>query len=166
MIAAALRALDRGIEALLMLLLAALVVIGGVQVVWRFVFDSPLSWVLEASVILMVWATMLSGYVGVRRNTHLSADFLGMAMRPRLRRVLDRLTVVLCLLFLAVYGWTSLDVIDAMDGIPFTSLPLEQPALYWALPVGAVLMALAFGARIAGHGADLGADPGAKAQKD
>lgn len=154
MTAAALRALDRGIETLLMLLLATLVGIGGLQVVWRFIFDSPLSWVLEASVILMVWATMLSGYVGVRSNTHLSADFLGLALTPGLRRALDGATVLLCLLFLGVYGWTSLDVIDAMDGIPFTSIPLEQPALYWALPVGAVLMALAFVARMAGHTAE------------
>ena len=66
-------------------ILAVLVAIGGLQVVFRFVLDNPLAWVLEVSVILMVWATMLSGYVGVRRNSHLSADFLGLSMRPRTR---------------------------------------------------------------------------------
>ncbi|MBT9486075.1 MAG: TRAP transporter small permease [Rubrivivax sp.] len=148
---AVLRALDRTVEFLLLALLAGLVLIGGLQIVWRFVLDSPLAWVLEVSVIGMVWATMLSGYVGVRRNTHLSADFLGLAMRPSARWWLDLLNVGLCVVFLAVYGWTSLDVIDAMDGIPFTSIPLEQPALYWALPAGAVLMALAFGVRLFEH---------------
>ena len=34
-------------------------------------------------------------------------------------------------------------VIDAMEGIPFTSMPITQPVLYWSLPVGAGLMALA-----------------------
>ena len=63
----------------------------------------------------------------------------------------DGLTMLLCLVFLAVYGWTSLDVIDAMEGIPFTSIPVTQPALYWSLPAGAVLMAVAFGARLAHH---------------
>ena len=151
--AAALRVLDRAVEFAVFAILAALVVIGGLQVVWRFVLDNPLAWVLEVSVILMVWATMLSGYVGVRRNAHLSADFAGLAMRPRTRWLLDGLTLVLCLVFLAVYGWTSLAVIDAMEGIPFTSIPVTQPALYWSLPVGAVLMAVAFLVRLREHAA-------------
>jgi TRAP-type transport system small permease protein len=148
-----LRALDRGIEFLLGALLAALVVIGGLQIVCRFVLGSPLAWVLEVSVILMVWATMLSGFIGVRRNTHLSADFVGLAMPARTRWWLDLLVVLLCLAFLAVYGWSSLTVVDAMDGIPFTSIPLSQPVLYWSLPVGAALMALAFIARLFEHAA-------------
>ena len=148
-----LRGLDRLIELSLLAILAALVGIGGLQVVWRFVLNDPLAWVLEVSVILMVWATMLSGYTGVRRNAHLSADFVGLSMRPRVRWMLELLTLLLCLVFLAVYGWTSLDVIDAMEGIPFTSIPLTQPALYWSLPVGAVLMALAFLVRLREHAA-------------
>ena len=145
------RVLDRAVEFTLGAILAVLVAIGGLQVVFRFVLDNPLAWVLEVSVILMVWATMLSGYVGVRRNSHLSADFLGVTMKPATRWALDGLTMLLCLVFLAVYGWTSLDVIDAMEGIPFTSIPVTQPALYWSLPAGAVLMAVAFGARLAHH---------------
>ena len=152
---AALRGLDRAVEFALFAILAALVVIGGLQVVWRFVLDNPLAWVLEVSVILMVWATMLSGYVGVRRNAHLSADFAGLSMRPRTRWLLDAFVLLLCLVFLAVYGWTSLAVIDAMEGIPFTSIPVTQPALYWSLPVGAVLMAIAFLVRLREHAARL-----------
>lgn len=138
-----LEGLDRLVEWLLALVLAALVVIGTAQVVWRFVLESPLSWALESSVFLLVWATMLSGYVGVRRNAHLSADFLGLQMGPRARWRLQVLGLALSLLFVAVYGWGSMAVIDAMDGIPFTALPITQPALYWSLPVSAVLMAVA-----------------------
>ena len=145
------RALDRAVEFALGAILAVLVAIGGLQVVFRFVLDNPLAWVLEVSVILMVWATMLSGYVGVRRNSHLSADFLGLSMGRGTRWLLDLLTLLLCLVFLAVYGWTSLDVIDAMEGIPFTSIPVTQPALYWSLPAGAVLMAVAFAVRLQQH---------------
>ena len=67
----------------------------------------------------------------------------------RLRQVRDGLGVVLCLVFVATYGIASLTVVDAMDGIPFTSLPFEQPVLYWSLPVGAALMALALLVRLA-----------------
>ena len=151
--AALLRGLDRAVGLALLALLAALVAIGGLQIVFRFVLGNPLPWVLEASVLGMVWATMLSGYVGVRQNRHLSADFVGLRLSPRRRWVLDLVAMLLCLVFLAVYGWSSLAVVDAMDGIPFTSLPVEQPALYWSLPVGALLMALAFAVRLREHAA-------------
>ena len=146
-----LKLLDRGIEWLLAAVLIVLVAIGGAQIVWRFVLNDPLPWVVESSVVLMVWATMLCGYVGVRRNVHLSADFTGLQMSAATRWWLDLLCLLLCLLFVAVYGIGSLKVIDAMDGIPFTSIPLQQPALYWSLPVGAALMALALLARIRTH---------------
>jgi TRAP-type C4-dicarboxylate transport system permease small subunit len=146
-----LRLLDTAVEWLLAGLLAVLVLVGGAQVFWRFALDRPLSWVMEASVLLMVWATMLAGYTGVRRNSHLSADFAGFDAKPRLRWWMDLAGLALCLVFVGTYGWTSFQVIDAMDGIPFTSIPVGQPVLYWSLPVGAALMAVALVARVHGH---------------
>lgn len=149
--AGALRLLDKAVEWLLGGLLAVLVLIGGAQVVARYVVGNPLSWVIEASILLMVWATMLAGYTGVRRNVHLSADFAGLSMSPRVRWWLQAASLVLCLVFVAVYGIGSLKVVDAMEGIPFTSLPLTQPVLYASLPAGAALMALALVLRLVDH---------------
>ncbi|TFZ06026.1 TRAP transporter small permease subunit [Ramlibacter henchirensis] len=146
-----LRVLDAAVEALLTALLIVLVLVGGAQIVWRFVLGDPLSWVIEASVLLMVWATMLAGYVGVRRNVHLSADFAGFQARPRVRWWLDLASLLLCIVFVVVYGVSSFTVIDAMEGIPFTALPIGQPALYWSLPAGALLMALALAERVVRH---------------
>jgi TRAP-type C4-dicarboxylate transport system permease small subunit len=135
--------LDRAVLALLGLSLVALVLIAGAQIVLRETVGIAMPWAMELSVLLMVWATMLTGYTGVRRNAHLSADFLGLSSSERTRRVLNTLALLLSLVFVLVYGWESRLVIDAMEGIPFTSLPITQPVLYWSLPVGAFLMALA-----------------------
>ena len=148
---AALRVLDKAVEWLLGGLLGVLVLIGGAQVVARYVLGSPLSWVIEASILLMVWATMLAGYTGVRRNVHLSADFAGLRMSNRTRWRLEAASLVLCLVFVAVYGFGSLKVVDAMEGIPFTSLPLTQPLLYASLPASAALMGLALAVRLRDH---------------
>ena len=135
--------LDRLITGLLGLSLLALVGIGGAQIVLRVALSYPLPWATEFSVVLMIWATMLAGYVGVRRNSHLSADFLGLSMSAGVRRGLRLFSLALSLAFVLTSGWQSRLVIDAMEGIPFTSLPLTQPLLYWSLPAGAALMALA-----------------------
>lgn len=146
-----LRWLDRAIEALLGAALLGLVAIGAAQIFCRFVLGRPLSWVLEASILGLVWATMLSGYLGVRRDTHLSADFLGWSGGERMRWGRDLVGLLLCLGFTATYGIVSWPVIDAMSGIGFTSIPVGQPVLYWSLPVSAALMALAFLDRLLRH---------------
>jgi TRAP-type C4-dicarboxylate transport system permease small subunit len=135
--------LDRVMLALLGACLLVLVLVGGGQILLRELAGIPLPWATEFSVVLMIWATMLTGYVGVRRDSHLSADFLGLAMSERKRALLRTLALTLSLLFVVIYGWESRLVIDAMEGIPFTSMPATQPLLYWSLPVGAALMALA-----------------------
>jgi TRAP-type C4-dicarboxylate transport system permease small subunit len=146
-----LRLLDRAVEVLLGAALAALLAVGAAQIIWRFVLNNPLSWALETCIILLVWATMLSGYIGVRRNTHLSADFMGWELSATARWRLDLVSLVLFVVFVVVYGWTSLTVIDAMSGIGFPSIPVPQTLLYWSLPVSAVLMAIALAVRIRGH---------------
>jgi len=135
--------LDRAVTVLLGLALLFLVLVGGGQILLRSLAGIPLPWATEFSVVVMIWATMLTGYVGVRRDCHLSADFLGLNMSERKRALLRTVALLLSLLFVAVYGWESRLVIDAMEGIPFTSMPITQPVLYWSLPVGAGLMALA-----------------------
>jgi TRAP-type C4-dicarboxylate transport system permease small subunit len=140
--------LDHLVVALLGLSLLTLVLVGGGQILLRVAIDHPLPWATEFSVVLMIWATMLTGYVGVRRDSHLSADFLGLAMSDRTRRWLRVIALALSLGFVATYGWQSRLVIDAMEGIPFTSIPFTQPALYWSLPVGAALMALALSEKL------------------
>ena len=60
-----------------------------------------------------------------------------------LRKLATLASLALSALFCVVFGWTSFEVIDAMDGIPFASLAVGQPWLYWSLPVGAALMLVA-----------------------
>lgn len=137
------RRLDRAVETAVGLLLLALVVTAFAQVVARYVFSRPFAWVLELDILLMVWATFLSGYVGVRRDSHLRVDYFLERMTLRNRRRALLLGRLLAMAFVAVLGVKSFDVIRAMDGISFTAIPLGMDVLYWSLPVGSGLMLLA-----------------------
>src|SRR5690606_22382826 len=58
--------LDRLVEFTIGAIAIALVITAFAQVVARYVFGHSFVWVLEVDVLLMVWLTLLSGYVGVR----------------------------------------------------------------------------------------------------
>lgn len=138
-----LRLLDRAVEGALGLIAAALIATAGGQVVARYLFNQPFGWVLELDVLLLVWLAMLSGYVGVRRKAHMAMDEFVGRLSPANRRRAALASYALCIGFTALLAWKSVAVVDAMRGIPFTTLGIEQPWLYASLPVGALLMLVA-----------------------
>ena len=139
-----LKLLDRAIEILIGTIAVALLVTAFGQVIARYVFDRPFTWVLELDVLLLIWLTMLSGYVGVRRNLHMAVEFVIAKWRPGWRRTAALASLALSAAFTAVMGWTSLAVVESMEGMSFTALGVGQPWMYWAVPVGAALMLVAF----------------------
>ena len=135
--------LDRAVELLVGALLVALVVTAFAQVVARYLFNRPFTWVLELDIFLMVWATFLAGYAGVRRDAHLRVDYFLARLTPPRRRLAALAGRLLSIAFVLVLGVRSFDVIRAMEGIGFTSIPLGMDLLYWSLPVGSALMLVA-----------------------
>jgi len=116
--------LDRAVELLVGALLVALVVTAFAQVVARYLFNRPFTWVLELDIFLMVWATFLAGYAGVRRDAHLRVDYFLARLTPPRRRLAALAGRLLSIAFVLVLGVRSFDVIRAMEGIGFTSIPL------------------------------------------
>ncbi|MCL4746199.1 MAG: TRAP transporter small permease [Burkholderiaceae bacterium] len=138
-----LRLLDRLVGFVVGAVALALIATAFGQVVARYVFSQSFVWVLEVDVLLMVWLALLSGYLGVRRHGHMATDFLIVRLGEAARRRLAFAVHLLCALLVAVIGWNSLAVVDAMRGMYFVSIPLEQTALYMSLPVGMALMLVA-----------------------
>jgi len=138
-----LRMLDRTIEVAIGAIALALIATAFGQVVARYVFAHAFSWVLEVDVLLMVWLTMLSGYVGVRRRSHMATDFIVAKLPQAQQRIAALAVQALCALLVAIIGWNSFVIIDAMQGMRFVSIDIEQTVLYWSLPVGMGLMLVA-----------------------
>lgn len=135
--------LDRCVEFTIGAIAVALIATAFGQVVARYAFGQSFAWVLEVDVMLMVWLTMLSGYVGVRRRAHMGTDFLVASLSPAWRRRASILAWTLCALLVAIVGWTSRVIVDSMSGMYFVSIHVEQTVMYASLPVGMGLMLLA-----------------------
>lgn len=144
-----LRILDRTIELAIGTIALALIVTAFGQVVARYLFGQAFSWVLEVDVLLMVWLTLLSGYLGVRRRGLMATDFLVARLAHRPRWLVALAVQALCGALAAIVGWHSFAIIDAMQGMRFVSIDIEQTALYWSLPVGMGLMLLAIAVEFA-----------------
>jgi TRAP-type C4-dicarboxylate transport system permease small subunit len=125
-------------------LLAATVLIVVLQVVFRHVLNSSLSWAEEAARYLFVWAALLGFSSAVAAGQLFSFDMIYQRLGRAGRRVCGVLFVLAAVAFLAVLAVNGAGLVarTVTQTSPAMSVPMAWP--YAALPVAAVLVALHF----------------------
>lgn len=126
---------ERYLRVVLGLVLAVLTGILFLQVVMRFVFESPLTWAEEFPRIILIWLVFL-GLVPTIKGQHLVIDVL--KDRPTLR-FLSAAVKWAVLIFFLVEG------IDLVQRVAGQQMPVTQISRAWqyaAAPVGAGLAAI------------------------
>lgn len=129
-------------------LLAVTVVIVILQVFFRYVLNSSLSWSEEAARYLFIWAALLGFSSSVEAGRLFSFEMLAARLPPTGRRIcaaLFALAAVAFLWALVVHGG-SLAAKTMSQSSPAIGMPMA--IAYAALPVGGVLIALHFLARL------------------
>jgi C4-dicarboxylate transporter DctM subunit len=130
-----------GLGGLCVAMLTLTVMLTVLQVVFRYILDSPLSWSEELARWMFVWAIFLGCALLISQHKHMRMEFLISRVDPSKVRWLDLLSQVVmaaacCAMW--VHGW------DFCSRVTGTSGSLEWPSkyLYMAVPVGAGLSLL------------------------
>jgi TRAP-type C4-dicarboxylate transport system permease small subunit len=134
--------IERALDILLALMLAALVGSLGWQVFGRYVLDRAPSWSEELARFLMVWITMLGAAAVMRREGHIAVTALPDALGRGARRALAALRdlVVLAVAYVVgAYGFALADLLSVQSS-PAFEVTMAVP--FAALPAGAALIAL------------------------
>jgi len=137
-------------------LAAAMTVALGLQVLFRFVVRSPLSWSEELARYCFVWLASLGAAAALRRGLHPALELGASSQSGRGRQwwqVAGELSVAVFLLVVAVYGW-RLAAFNMRQVSPAMGLPMGVP--YAAVPTGACVMLLHLLARWSAAGEDGG----------
>ncbi|MBE0509775.1 MAG: TRAP transporter small permease [Gammaproteobacteria bacterium] len=132
-------------ESLITLLLSAMVLLAGTQILLRNLFDSGLYWADPVLRLLVLWLTMLGALLATRHNQHIRIDLLSRYLSPNWRQINDSIGLLFSSAVCAILAWHSLRFVYAeyLDGSTlFGSLPLWLGQLI--LPLGFALMALRF----------------------
>jgi TRAP-type C4-dicarboxylate transport system permease small subunit len=133
---------DRSLEALVATSYAVIIVVGFAQVLFRFLFASPLSWSEELVRYVFVWSVFLTAAIAFNLNSHISIDFLTAWYPPRLRRVSALLSWGCAILAIIVVFVLGMQLIQSpsvrLQKSPAMEIPMALP--YAAIPVGCVVM--------------------------
>lgn len=110
-------------------------------VLFRYVFMAPLRWSEEAARMLLIWIIFFGGSIAVREGRHLSLDFFENILPQMFKRIIELISIILGLVFLAIVLYTSylmMIKIGKVSRLSVIRVSMGYP--YFALPAGAFLM--------------------------
>jgi len=133
------RGLDRGLGALLSLLMGLAVANVVWQVVSRYVLGDPSSFTDELARYLLVWIGLLGAAYGVGQRMHLAVDLLPARLGARMSWLAECCVIAFAV---AVPIWGGLRLVSLTGALGQTSAALGIPlaAVYVALPLSGVAM--------------------------
>jgi TRAP-type C4-dicarboxylate transport system permease small subunit len=144
------RALDFGIAACLgcaALVLVALVVCVGLEVVLRYFFDAPTKWVTEFSEYALLWLAFFAGAWVLREEGHVKVEMVIEELPRRSQHVLHVVTSLVGAAVCALFSWVSasyvLEVYNSGE-LLFKAIVLPKWTVMVIMPPGLALLALQF----------------------
>ena len=142
-----LRALDRLEEYFTAAILATMTLLTFSQVVLRYVFDTGLVWLLEATIYLFSWLVLLGISTGIRTDSHIAVELLTESLSPRAQKVVALVAVGLSLLYAVLMFGGSFTLVRRLAdfGSLAHDIPLPRWVLLSSLPIGFALLGLRLG---------------------
>lgn len=122
------------------LILVFVVMISGVQITLRYVFNAPLEWPEELSGVLVIWLTFLGAITLVRRGQHARVELLEFAGDTWLRRTLYALWDICTVVFLVAVIAGSASYMQQMTFERLPSLRIKLSYVIAVVPIASAVM--------------------------
>lgn len=112
------------------------------EVVARYVFDSPTFWAHETTTFLIAAIFLIGGPVALARDKHIRVRMFYDAAGPRRRRTLDIVNSIIALVFFAGLAYAGWVMVGKSWFTPTGALHLEGTGTSWNPPTPALLKLL------------------------
>ena len=113
-----------------------------VQVILRYVFQSPFSWAEELARYLLIWITCLGSAYAIRDGMHISIGFLQSKLKGSAQTVVRMVTYAVTLVFFIYCIKEGLVFSLAQWTQRSTAMQIPMTLPYIAIPLGFAIMFL------------------------
>jgi len=121
-------------------LMAVMTAVIGLQVFCRYALNASLIWPEELARYAMIWITCLASGLAVRQASHMGIDSVVRRLPSPIRQAVVVGGHLLTLGFLGVVLVAGIGMVGRVAGQASVALDLPMPIPYAAVPVGAALM--------------------------
>ncbi|TCP17902.1 C4-dicarboxylate transporter DctQ subunit [Scopulibacillus darangshiensis] len=116
------------------------------EVIMRYVFNSPTTWINEVSSIIVVWAVLLGLSLTLREGRHISVDLLYVALPRRIQKIFDTFANIVGALFCIFF--TNYGIVTVNQAYSTHQLSIETGVPMWiyyvVIPISGVMFLLRF----------------------
>ena len=136
------RTIEQIETAVIAILVLAMVVLAGAQILLRNLFETGFAWADPLLRAMVLWAAMLGALAAARDDKHIGLDLLTHFLHGRTRRVVRTIALLFAAIICAAMAWYGgqLVAVDLDGGAPVGAIPGWVVELI--LPVGFALLAL------------------------
>jgi TRAP-type C4-dicarboxylate transport system permease small subunit len=117
-------------------------VITVIEVIARYVFNSPTFWAHETTSFLIAAIFLVGGPVALARDKHIRVRMIYDSVTPQRRRMLDIVNSIIALMFFAGLAYASWIMVGKSWFTPTGALYLEGTGTSWNPPTPALLKLL------------------------
>ena len=132
-------------DGLLVAVLLTTVLLAGIDIIARAVFESGVIWIPPTLRVLVLWLGLLGAMLATRTHEHIAVDVVGRLAPPRLRNLINAITTLFAAVICALLAWHSerfVELAYEMGDVAFARVPAWP--LQIIIPVSFALMALRF----------------------
>ena len=131
-------------EIALVILMACMSVIIGVQVFMRYVMKSSLSWSEEIARYMFIWLIYIGISYGVRKDRHINVDAVRRILPKKVNAVVSIIADLIFLVFSIVVVMAGMKVTTKIfaSGQRTPALQIPMGYIYMAVPIGFTLVTI------------------------
>lgn len=131
---------------ILTIAMGSMVTIIMLQVIYRYVFQSPLSWSEEVARFLFVWITFIGAAAAGLKGGHISVMVLENFLKGVFKKYLKIVSFSLTSFFFGMCAFVAISVFDKMmmQTSPALGLPMGYP--YFGIILGSILLCIFYAA--------------------
>jgi TRAP-type C4-dicarboxylate transport system permease small subunit len=149
---AVLKLIERTEEAITVFFLFVMCVFVLLQLISRFLLNSPLLFTEEISRFSYVWITFIGLSLATKTGDHIKVDFF-VGLLPRVvRLVLEKIVNSICLLVLLYLCWLGIQFLAFSSMNESAALKIPLNFVYVSLPIGCLLTVFRLARIIAAKG--------------
>lgn len=138
------RWINRGAEAVGVMLLTAILLIVFSNAAGRYLLNHSIVWAEEVVVILIPWLAVLGLFLSARRRQMIRVEFFTGRLGPAASAIVQAFGQILCVAAFAYLAWIAFNYVSVFGGDPTPYLGVPKGLGSWALVVGSLIVALAF----------------------
>ena len=131
--------LDKVCAAITGFILVALCVIIDYSFVMRFIFNSPVQWQYELTLVGLCWATFIGMPMTFHQQEHLRLTFVTDKLKPGVWRIYMDIIDVLLIVFLIIGIINSIQVVQNAWFQYYQTIPIRRGLYYLSFPIGAAI---------------------------